>query len=91
MKTMIKQMVVLAFFMTTMPVFAAENDNPSKGPTKGAKSYQSAKMNDGTTPTHAENKVETNPADIETAAGAMDPSQKEIKSLADDMRLPRKN
>ena len=91
MKTIIKQMVVAAFLMTAMPVFAADNDNASHGLTKGTKSYQSAKINDSAEPTQAKNTVETNPAAIETAAGAAERSEKRSNSLRNDLRLPRKN
>lgn len=91
MKTIIKQMVVAAFLMTAAPVFAADNDNASHGLTKGTKSYQSAKQPVNDTQTRTENTVETNPAAIETAAGAAEPSEKGNNSLRDDLRLPRKN
>lgn len=91
MKTVVKQVLVLAALMLAVPAMAAE------GPTKGTKSYQSARAEkpaDQTqasteTPATAQEAANMAPAAGDTAL--TEEKADEGKTMREEMRLPRKN
>ncbi len=90
MKTVVKQIIMLAVLMLAVPAIAAE------GPTKGTKSYQSARseapagQEAAATPTTAEEAAQMAPAAGATTDEPADTGEK-VKTMREEMRLPRKN
>ncbi len=88
MKNIVKQLLVLVMLVAAVPAIAAE------GPTKGTKSYQNARSENPAQPqTDAQASAE-DVSEIAPAAGdtseAQEPGE-QVKTMREEMRLPRKN
>jgi hypothetical protein len=90
-KNIYKSLLLIAILIApAASVFAAE------GPTKGTKSYQSAKAQADEAPAQTQTMKAENtqkPQDIAPAAGGLeeDAGQKAGKAFMEEIRLPRKN
>lgn len=91
MKNIVKQALMLAVLLAAAPSIAAE------GPTKGTKSYQSARNEKPAQPQEAANAAPVTADDVSQIAPAagdtadVQDKADEGKTMREEMRLPRKN